>query len=309
MKRTIITLGFLSWLTACQAVTVLPPRSPRGAAHETLFFVHVPKAGGSTVEAVLASFVGLRIEGHAHEYLTHQDIHKDPIVFLSCRLFFSSGCPRVGVLKRYFLMNHGRIPKRVRIVTGHYASAEIPAEEKNVVTVVRHPIERAISHYWWNLHARGIRQAGKTPNHHILCNLQPLYGVMLLPAKLNDALHAGRASAADIRTALRRRYSLIGETSNLSYFIERLQELGSKVINSSYVTVPHSESIQENSLGHDAVFSERYMCYLYRRFRTDAIVYEQALHVMGPFPGREKLIAEARRLQHVSCRGPVMRCG
>ena len=101
----------------------------------SLLFIHIPKAGGSTLNSIIQR---------------HYDL--DSIFKIN------GNCPKASIDKFKNLTEAER--KRIKLVNGHmsFGLHDFLPNASTYITMLRHPVERIISHYYYVL---------RTPNHYL----------------------------------------------------------------------------------------------------------------------------------------------
>lgn len=122
-------------------------RSLGGGVSDRIVFLHLPKAGGQSVDAAIRSTLGYGVRMRPN-----RAPHLDAVA--SRRAAELTGEP-LDLLREKLLLYHMANP-RTRYISGHFAYSEIAAreyaQEWRMITVLREPVARWFSFYFFNRH-------------------------------------------------------------------------------------------------------------------------------------------------------------
>lgn len=114
----------------------------RGALQEKIFFVHVPKCGGVSVSNAIARKYGLGAR------LGRSAFNVDP----AASSVAARGCGVELQQFRRYITRYAGARANIKYVSGHvqYGVDLLPAGEWGLVTVLRDPVEKWFSQYFYN---------------------------------------------------------------------------------------------------------------------------------------------------------------
>ena len=187
----------------------------RGSLRERIFFVHVPKCGGVSISNAIARKYGLGAR------LGRSAFNVDPAAS-------SSAAEECGVdlqqFRRY-LVRYAGSREGVRYVSGHveYGVDALPTGEWRLVTVLRDPVEKWFSQYFYNRYK-------ESQHSRLEVELEEFIESPLARAYGNDYLrYLGTwecRAAPSVANAVENlhRFELVGVLERLDSFVSRFEE-------------------------------------------------------------------------------------
>jgi len=133
---------------ATPAAGVAP--SPDSAAKKTLIFLHIPKAAGTTMASILTQQYGKSVSHHTKRQ-PHQQMQAMP-----------------EEQRRQLRLIHGHMP---------FGIHQYLSQSSTYFTMLRHPVERVISHYYFILNSPEhsgypVARAARNITQYVACGLQ-----------------------------------------------------------------------------------------------------------------------------------------
>ncbi len=220
------------------------------AIRERLFFLHVPKCGGSSIrESLRRNYLALNCKREREFVYVHSTAEERATRLLREERSPEFRFPEDGALRvpECLLLYH-MSQSHVKCIVGHVPFSEIAyrhfSDEFAFVTILRDPVERWISEYFYN-RSTGRSCAAMTLEEYLVSPLGKAQGtqyVLYLGGRTNGNDHRSRAALQRALNNLER-FAVIGFLEDLAVFEERFERrFGARLeIGRKNVTAPARE--------------------------------------------------------------------
>ncbi|NET06764.1 MAG: sulfotransferase family 2 domain-containing protein [Symploca sp. SIO2B6] len=241
----------------------------RGYVDKKIFFIHLPKCGGSSIHQ------GIKNSFNPFEWISGNLIHLDPQASLKgSQIAGSQLSDYREKLLLYFMSKD-----QCKYISGHFIYSDNAFQEFgnewNFITVIREPVSRWFSHYFFNRF--------KTDNHfHLDLDLESFveseqgiaWGSTYVNKFAGNILPGEVSSNEAINQAINNlnNLTLVGVLERLDIFARDYEKLfGARIVFDRYKTNPLSKDKQQEQITESIRKKVENIC------QPDIIFYESAL--------------------------------